>query len=481
MQSLALKDKIKCGETSHVQFKLKFTTQNQIAQEIIAFANSGGGEILFGIEDKTGSIVGLTYEELQDYARMLGNTANDSVRPTIYIQTDVAEIEGKLILIAQIAEGRNKPYKDLSGNIWVKQGSDKRRVTENSEILSLFQDSGLYQADEASVSNATIDALSDKALSRFFENVYHKKISEFGVPQGRLLQNLHITDTNGRLTLAGLLFFGENPQQYIPTFVIKAVWFYGNSISGTEYHDSRDIEGTIPEMYDEGLRWLKSCLWREQKGQSINSIGQLEIPELVLEELLQNALVHIDLLKPAAIRIYVFEDRIEIVNPGCLAGRQTVEQVKLGNSFSRNPHLANFCAKTMPYRGLGSGIPRALSADNNIELIDDKEGNQFTAIVYRKPTSNGEEAVKSREENAKGGEEIAESREENAKSRDESPKSRDEIIEIIRREPTITQKRIAAILNITEKAVEKQIKNLRDAGIIRHEGAKKKGYWVILV
>lgn len=292
-----------------------------------------------------------------------------------------------MILVATVQRGRNKPYKDLAGHIWVKQEADKRRVTENSELLSLFQDSGEYHADEASVKDTSVRDIDTLALDRFFQNVYGKPLTEFDVPQDQLLHNLHVTDSKGRLTTAGLLFFGQRPQQYRPMFVIKAVWFYGNSIAGTEYRDSRDIEGTIPEMFEQAMMWLKSCLRRTQNGQSYNSIGQLEIPETVLEELLQNALVHIDLLKTAAIRLMVFDDRVEIVNPGCVMGGHTIDEVKLGNSFARNPLMANFCAKTMPYRGLGSGIPRVLAEDSQVEFIDSKEGNQFTVRISRPLTA----------------------------------------------------------------------------------------------
>lgn len=398
MTTEELYKKIRCGETSRVQFKRQFTSQKQIAEEMVAFANSDGGDILFGVEDKTGKIVGLNYDDIQTTTRELGNAANEHVRPTIYIRTDVMEIEDKMVLVATVLRGRSKPYKDLSGTIWVKQGADKRRVTENSEILSLFQESGEYHPDEMGIPDTSARDIDTLALDRFFDHVYHKSISDFNIPKERLLRSLHIIDNEGRLTMAGLLFFGHHPQLYRPTFVIKAVWFYGNSIAGTEYRDSRDIEGTIPEMYEQAMMWLKSCLRRTQDGQSFNSIGKLEIPETVLEELLQNALVHSDLLKKAAIRLLVFDDRVEIINPGCVMGGHTIEEVILGNSFARNPLMANFCAKTMPYRGLGSGIPRVLAEDSHVELIDSKEGNQFTACVKRllpanEAVSNNEKAV----------------------------------------------------------------------------------------
>lgn len=102
-----------------------------------------------------------------------------------------------------------------------------------------------------------------------------------------------------------------------------------------------------------------------------------------MEELLQNALVHANLLKTAAIRLLVFDDRVEIINPGCIMGGHSIEEVMLGNSFARNPLMANFCAKTMPYRGLGSGIPRVLSEDSHVKFIDSKDGNLFTVCIYR--------------------------------------------------------------------------------------------------
>lgn len=72
------------GETTTVQYKLEFTTQKQITEELVALANTRGGIIIFGAEDKTGKLVGLSYEQLQYISRELGNTANEHVRPTIY-------------------------------------------------------------------------------------------------------------------------------------------------------------------------------------------------------------------------------------------------------------------------------------------------------------------------------------------------------------------------------------------------------------
>ena len=486
MNSEELIKKIHCGETSRVQFKLQFTTQKEIAADMVAFANCEGGELLFGVADKTGEIVGLDYNAIQQTSRDLGNTANEHVRPTIYIQTDVVEVEGKMILVATVQRGRNKPYKDLAGHIWVKQGADKRRVTENSEILSLFQDSGEYQADEAPVNGTSEKDIDTLALDSFFERVYGKTITEFDVPRDQLLRNLHITDSDGRLTTAGLLFFGQRPQQFKPMFVIKAVWFYGNSIAGTEYRDSRDIEGTIPEMFEQAMMWLKSCLRRTQDGQSFNSIGKLEIPETVLEELLQNSLVHIDLLKTAAIRLLVFDNRVEIVNPGCVMGGHTVEEVKLGNSFARNPLLANFGSKTMPYRGLGSGIPRVLAESCPVEFIDSKEGNQFTVRVGRllsaNETASGSKQATSRVlQDVPSGviSELTERQRFILKRMEETGQwnALQNVLENVL-ETSVT---LAAFLGVDARTIRRDLSTLQTKGLIRHDGPDKGGRWIVLV
>jgi len=407
-----------------------------------------------------------------------GNTANEQVRPLIYIQTEVVEIDGKMILVATIQEGKDKPYKTLSGNIWVKQSADKRRVTDNAEILSLFQQSGTYHPDEAGVPNTSYKDLDTLALDWYFENVYRKPMSDFDIPQDQLLQSMHITDTQGRLTTAGLLFFGRTPQQFLPVFVIKAVWFYGNSIAGTEYKDSRDIEGTIPEMYEQGIRWLKSCLRRTQDGQSFNSVGKLEISETVLEELLQNALVHIDLLKTAAIRLLVFDDRIEIVNPGCVVGGHTIKEVKKGNSFARNPLMAKFCAQTMPYRGLGSGIPRVLAEKSKVDFLDDKEGNQFTAIVSRPDTVTN--SVSSQDSVEDTTQKTVEKNTLKNTLKSTRKGTRKRIVEMIESNPNTSLDQIAEQLGKNPRGIDKHIKVLREQGIIRRVGPDKGGHWEII-
>lgn len=386
MNAIELLDIINTGETSRVQFKEKLSSIDSLAGEMVAMSNSLGGMLIVGVKDKTGEIIGLTYEELQEAGRLASNVATNNVIPLIYIETEVVVIEKandkRNILILHIKEGISKPYKDKHLVVWTKQGSDKRKVTDNFELLRLFQSSGNLFADEMEVPNSTIRDVDVDKLQKYTQNALEKSIEETGLKIEQILNNINVI-RNDRLTLGGLLFFGVNPQKYKPAFCIKAVSFFGNAIDGTEYRDSKDIAGTIPELFEKGMEFFSCNLKHTQQGQRFSSLGIMEISKIALEEVLQNALVHRDYLKNAPIRAMIFDNRIEIVSPGALPNRLTVENIKAGNSVVRNNLLVSYCVKTMPYRGFGSGIKRAIKEQPNIAFINDIDGEQFTVTIPR--------------------------------------------------------------------------------------------------
>ncbi|MDR2732162.1 MAG: putative DNA binding domain-containing protein, partial [Fibromonadaceae bacterium] len=350
---------IKSGETSKVQFKLEFDNQDKIASEIIAMSNSKGGMIIFGVEDKTGAIVGLDYSNLQNTGNKLATIANDLIKPQAYIITEVITIDEKNLLIVYVDEGFAKPYKDTNGTIWIKQGADKRRLTDNNEQIRLFQQSGLLYVDEMIVPNTSITDISKDKVNHYLKQILQDFDDSEIIHNDALYKNLSIIK-NSKLTLGGLLFFAKEPQKYRPAFCTKAVSFYGNSIGGTHYRDSRDIIGSIPEMFKESMLFFKQNLKHVQRGQNFNSVGIVEIAEIALEELIQNALVHRDYSKNAPVRLMIFDDRIEIVSPGNLPNSLTVDNIKLGNAVVRNNLVASYSSKLIKYKGFGSGIVRAL-------------------------------------------------------------------------------------------------------------------------
>lgn len=105
--------------------------------------------------------------------------------------------------------------------------------------------------------------------------------------------------------------------------------------------------------------------------------------ELVLTEIIINALVHRDYYINASIKIFIFHSRVEIISPGKLTNSLTIEKIKSGLSIHRNPILNSICKTVLPYSGYGSGIKRVLNIYPDIELINDSDKEEFKCIIKR--------------------------------------------------------------------------------------------------
>jgi predicted HTH transcriptional regulator len=380
MKKAEILKRIERGEDSQTQFKENFTNSQQLAAELVAFSNSRGGYILVGISDDN-RVKGLSKEDIHRLNQLISNTATEVVQPPITPLTEIIEIESKKILVVEVKQGINKPYCTNKNIFYTKVGADKRKISRE-ELLRLFQDSGHLAADEMLIYDSAVDDLNMDKFKKFFEKNYKQTIKATGLPMERILQNLNLFK-EGHLNLAGLLLFGEHPQRFKPIFLIKAVSFFGNDMADTEYRNSEDITGDMENLYKDGMAFLLRSLDKLQNGQNFNSLGILEVSRIALEEVLQNALIHRSYFKNAPIRLLVFDNRIEIISPGKLPNGLTVENIKYGNTVARNHIITSFASKMLPYRGLGTGIQRAVREQPNIEFINDGDGEQFIVVIPR--------------------------------------------------------------------------------------------------
>ncbi|MDR0687115.1 MAG: hypothetical protein LBF55_00315 [Prevotellaceae bacterium] len=261
--------------------------------------------------------------------------------------------------------------------------SKERKLTDNAEIARLFQQSGSLLADEMEVYGTSIDDIDEWLFAEYFKREFKRSFREKGLTYEEALKAKRVT-RGGKATLAGLLFFGREPQAVKPALTVKVVSFFGNSLSALQYRSKpEDLRGTIPELFKQGMMFLKSSLRHAQQGQGFNSIGILEISQIALEEILQNALLHRDYFKNAPIRILIFDNRVEIISPGKLPNNLTVDEVKYGNPLIRNNLMVAFGVNTLPFSGLGSGLRRSLELQPNIELVNDVKGEQFIVKIPR--------------------------------------------------------------------------------------------------
>ena len=406
---------IKAGEVSGVQFKERILDKYDIACELVAFSNSHGGKLVVGIKDKTGEINALSYSEVQETTNLLSDIASENVVPSILIKIDTVEVEDGNLVVATVKEGLNKPYHDNKGIVWVKNGADKRKVFDNAELAEMMTDCGSFAPDEAGVRDATVNDLDATTIKQFLGNRFERVLEKKGltgdafneasldmicsaIAKGhdceKILRNLRFIRPDGTLTVAAMLLFGKYTQRWMPMMTAKCICFAGNSIGSKVFRDKvndADMEGNLLHQYDTIMDFFTRNLHNVQVGDEFNSMGKLEIPYTSLVEFTVNSLVHRSLNMKAPVRIFIFDNRVEIHSPGALPNGLTIDDIKAGTSMPRNTFLFNNAIYLLPYTGVGSGITRALDEDVNVTFMNNDKAQEFVITVWREESNEVEE------------------------------------------------------------------------------------------
>ena len=411
MNEIDIIQQIKSGEVSKVQFKERLLDNYDIGCELVAFSNARGGTLVIGVKDKIGSINSLSYQEVQETTNTLTNIASENVVPAILIEVETIPVDDGSLVLAHIKEGLNKPYHDNRGIVWVKNGADKRKVFDNAELAEMMTDCGSFSPDEAGVRDATIKDLDENTIKTFLSNKFEKVLVRKGlvgdafretsldtvcsaIASGhdgeKLLRNLRFIRPDGKITVAAMLLFGKYTQRWLPAMTAKCICFVGNNLGGTQFRDKvndSDIEGNLLHQFETIMDFFTRNLRHIQVGKEFNSQGVLEIPYISLVEFTVNALVHRSLNATAPIRIFIFDDRVEIHSPGTLPNGLTVDDIVVGTSMPRNMFLFTNAIHLLPYTGAGSGMLRALSEDMKVSFTNNDRTNEFVITINR-PAGN---------------------------------------------------------------------------------------------
>ena len=405
---------INAGEVSGVQFKERILDKYDIACELVAFSNSHGGKLVVGIKDKTGEINALSYSEVQETTNLLSDIASENVVPSILIKIDTVEVEDGNLVIATVKEGLNKPYHDNKGIVWVKNGADKRKVFDNAELAEMMTDCGSFAPDEAGVRDASVNDLDATTIKQFLGNRFERVLEKKGltgdafneasldkicsaIAKGhdceKILRNLRFIRPDGTLTVAAMLLFGKYTQRWMPMMTAKCICFAGNSVGSKVFRDKvndADMEGNLLHQYDTIMDFFTRNLHNVQVGEEFNSMGKLEIPYTSLVEFTVNSLVHRSLNMKAPVRIFIFDNRVEIHSPGALPNGLTIDDIKAGTSMPRNMFLFNNAIYLLPYTGVGSGITRALDENINVTFTNNPSAQEFVITVWREESNQVE-------------------------------------------------------------------------------------------
>lgn len=384
MNKIELLEIIKKGEDSFTEFKEEMSHQDDLAAEIVAFANTEGGNLIIGVANDS-EILGVI--DLDKEMQRIDNICANNCEPTIDSTVEKVIIDDKKILVVRIPKGPQRPYRTNKGVYYIRTSSGRRQPSRE-QLMRLFEASKTIYYDELPVPNASIEDINLKYFEEFLKKSLEREIRDFGIKTDNLLKNMKIlTLYEGDLvtTTGGLLFFGKHPEYHLPYCKVTIVRFPGNDIG--ERFEKKDIEGRLVGQIEETERVLKDYLRSETKIESFKKEEpRFEIPIESLREAVINAIAHRNYQLPSQIRVFIFDDRIEIKSPGALPNTVTIENMKLGFPLHRNPIIVSFLAKEHRMKEIKTGIPRMirlLKEHTGKEPDFEERDQEFVVRIWR--------------------------------------------------------------------------------------------------
>ena len=385
VRSSDLSTRLRRGENLHTEFKAWPIPPDDLAAAIVAFANTDGGQVFLGVDDRGGAVgVG----DLDRTTQFVDNVAFNNCSPPITVLQETVETGGVVVVAVNVPKGDDRPYRTNRGVYYIRTSSGRRHASRE-ELLRLFQSSESLFYDETPVRRSAPSDLDEDATEDMLAAIRDQGLDVSGIPRGRLLHNWGlVADADGedRLTVAGLLLLARDPQRLFPHACISALRIPGVDIS-TPPIDQKRIESRLFDMLGDALRFLDFHLLRRHRIRGLEPEVVLEFPVECLREVLVNALAHRDYTVPGPVRLLVFDDRVEVRTPGGLPNSVRLDQLPAGVHVLRNPTLYNLLLKRGLVTDAGSGIPRM------IRLLREKtgsepdlriEGNEFVVALSRR-------------------------------------------------------------------------------------------------
>ena len=361
-----------------LEFKENTQNLSKIIQTIIAFANTAGGTIIIGIKDKTKKIIGIQKPLLEE--EKISNAVADSIVPLFLPNIEIHNIRNKELLVIKVPHAVGpvhlKKYGEKQGT-YIRLGSTNRKADLDT-LKTLQRLAENITFDELPIIKAKKEDIDWDLLKQIFKKKRKKidmnKAENLGIIKKHMGKKY---PTNG-----GILLFGKNRIKYFPDINIRCVRFGGNDRD--KVLDHYDIDVSLPLAIEEAITFVEKVSFKLSKFGKIYREDFLQFPAQAVREAVINAVVHTDYsIKGTAIQIAVFDNRIEITNPGGLPFGLTLERALTGVSKIRNRVLARVFRELSIIDQWGSGMRRIIKTYKDLNSIPPtfEEMDTFFRIV----------------------------------------------------------------------------------------------------
>ncbi|WP_045218349.1 RNA-binding domain-containing protein [Desulfonatronum thioautotrophicum] len=352
-----LKIIIASGEDSRTEFKSASFHNDSLAKEVAAFANMRGGQVLIGVEDD-GRVSGVD-QAARQIERVVSICRNNIVPPVIPDVETVDLSQGR-VLVVTVERGEAKPYKVRSSNkYYIRAGTSAVEPTQE-ELVRLLQDGGRFHFEVSATPGSGIDDLDLLKVRQYCRE--HRKIDFEDEELPQICYNLQIVDEEGRLTVAGNLFFGRRIGRFLPQAGLEL-----NAFAGTDavslLTDSDTVLDAAPDCIQAGETFVRrnSHIRPMFNAEETRRRDVPDYEPFVVRELLANAFAHRDWsIFGQRIRLNLFSDRLEIFSPGSLPNTLNLTRALAGISYYRNPLIAQMLKDYGLVDKLGRGLQKVV-------------------------------------------------------------------------------------------------------------------------
>ena len=370
---------IKKGECQEVEFKEGSPSNSDISETLCAVANTDGGYFIFGV-NKKGEIKGLTCN-LDRFQQDISN-ANQAVHSAPIISTNHFDIDGKKILAVQVNRANDKNAHTFKGVIYVRIGSTTKRL-EGQSLFDFLKNKQIMCFDEQD-SEAKLSDLDEEKMKYYLKKRDLENYLKSNSIKDFISSNM-LGKINGKIKLknVAILFFSKEPHKWFAQNEIRVVKFEGTQpINVTAQKDF--ISNPIDNI-EKTLSFIKQHISKRFiiPQDSPQRVEIDEYPHTVLREAVVNAVVHRDYFSYDSVQINIFDDRIEISNPGSLPDGLNAEFFGK-RSVRRNPITYRLLRDCKFVEGLGTGVPKMINEMRKSGLRDPEfhfEGGFFVVVL----------------------------------------------------------------------------------------------------
>ncbi len=434
-----LLDLLRRSEGKTLELKRDLSSPKAVLRTLVAFANTAGGVLLIGVEDKSRNVLGVPNP--LDLEERLASLISDNISPRLVPELEILPWRQTHLLGVQIYPSPNRPHfleKDgLEAGTYVRVGSTNRRADQ--ELIGgmrRFAQGESY--DEQAMPELNSEEVDFRAASELFAPVRTLKRSD--------LETLRLITTHqGRKvpTVGGLLLFGKNREHYFPDAWVQAGRFRGTDKAHIDDHV--EIRLHLPQAVEAAVDFINKHTLHGVEIGSLRRTERWSLPPAAVREAIINALTHADYTQRGApIRISIFDDRLEVENPGLLPFGLTVDDLRRGISKLRNRVIGRVFHELGLVEQWGSGIQRIVATCREAGLGDpefEELGTRFRVTLHTSKRS----------------------------SPTADPTDRN-ILEMLDRDEGLSTQEIASAIGLTPRATRTRLAKLVDRGLVREIG-----------